>query len=101
MKIRFLTLAQQELDDAVAWYESQQPGLGLQFLNEIDRTIKRIVIYPKSCAEIEDGIRRCLIKRFPYGVIYGIEHDTVIIIAVSHLHRKPRYWYRRITSIDT
>lgn len=96
MKVRFLELAQQELDDAVVWYEHQQPGLGLQFLDEIDRAIKRIVTYPKSCAEIEDGIRRCLIKRFPYGLIYGIDNDVLVIIAVSHLHRKPGYWYNRI-----
>jgi len=68
VKVRFLTLAQQELDNAVAWYNDQ----------------------------IEPEIRRCLIARFPYGLIYGIDGDTIVVVAVAHLHRRPRYWIDRI-----
>jgi plasmid stabilization system protein ParE len=96
MNIRFLTVAQKELDDAFEWYESQQAELSLRFLDEVDKAIKRVVVYPDSCAEIDTGIRRCLVKRFPYGLIYKIENETAIIIAVSHLHRKPKYWYNRL-----
>ena len=56
MNIRFLTVAQKELDDTVAWYESQQTTLSLRFLDEVDKAIKRIVVYPDSCTEIETNI---------------------------------------------
>ena len=95
MKVRFLTLAQQELDDAVAWYNEQASGLGYDFLYEVDRAVRRTVAFPLSCPEIESGLRRCLLARFPYGLIYGLEGDTIVVIALAHLHRKPRYWADR------
>lgn len=98
MKIRFLYAAQKELDEAVEWYNDQSDKLGLQFLNEVNGAIKRIHSFPYACVEIEDGIRRCLVKRFPYGVIYGLDMDQerLVIIAVAHLHRKPGYWKDRV-----
>lgn len=96
MNIRFLSLAQQEFDDAVEWYLQQSPELGEQFLNEINRAIKRIVTYPSSGSHIENDLRRCLVSRFPYGLIYGIDEETIVIVAVTHLHRKPRYWAKRL-----
>jgi len=96
MKVRFLKLAQLEVDDAVSWYESQSQGLGKKFLDDLDRTIRRIVAFPYASQEIDSDFRRCLLSRFPYGVIYRIEEDSIIIIAVAHLHRKPRYWIERL-----
>lgn len=97
MKVRFLKLAQSEIDDAVAWYDSQSRSLGTQFLDDFDRAIRRIVAYPYSTIEMEDGIRRCLLSKFPYGIIYGIDIETVIVVAVAHLHREPRYWIDRLS----
>ncbi len=96
MKVRFLKPAQLELDDAVAWYNDQAAGLGLEFLDEFDRAIRRALTHPLSCLEIESGLRRCLLARFPYGVVYGLDSDTVVVVAVAHLHREPRYWSDRI-----
>ena len=95
MKVRFLTLAQKELDDAVLWYNQQADGLGREFLDELDRTVRRTITFPLSCPEIEPGIRRGLVARFPYGIIYGVDDDTIVVIAVAHLHRRPRYWIDR------
>jgi plasmid stabilization system protein ParE len=96
VKVRFLTLAQQELDDAVAWYNEQATGLGQEFLDELDRVVRRAVTFPMSCPEIEPGVRRCLLARFPYGLIYGVDRKTTVVVAVAHLHREPRYWVGRI-----
>ena len=96
MKVRFLTQAQLELDDAVAWYNQRSDGVGQEFLDEIDRVVHRAIRFPLSCPEIEPEIRRGLIPRFPYGLIYGIDGDTLVVIAVAHLHRHPRYWIERI-----
>ena len=101
MKIRFLKPAQSEVDDAFAWYESQSQGLGTQFLDEFDRAVRRILAYPLASAEIGDGLRRCLLSRFPYGIIYGIDAETVIVVAVAHLHREPRYWIDRLREQKT
>lgn len=96
MKIEFLEIAETELDQAYQWYETQQKSLGLQFLNEIDSSFRRIATYPESFVLISNGIRRCLVKRFPYGILYCIDCDKIIIVAVAHLHRKPYYWLSRL-----
>lgn len=96
MKVSFLTLAQREVDDAVAWYNEQAAGLGPEFLDELDRAVRRAVAFPMSCPEIQRGIRRCLLARFPYGLIYGLDEETLVVVAVAHLHRQPRYWVDRI-----
>ena len=96
MKIHFLTIAQKDLNDAVDWYNEQADGLGNEFLDELDRAIRRAVAYPQSCTEIESGLRRCIMARFPYGLIYGLEKDKIIVVAAAHLHRNPRYWADRI-----
>jgi plasmid stabilization system protein ParE len=98
--IRFLSVARRELDDAFAWYERQSAGLGYEFLDEMDRVVRRIGVYPDSCAELTHGLRRAMLSRFPYGLVYGREADLIVIVAVAHLHREPRYWMDRLTSDD-
>ncbi|MBI4412563.1 MAG: type II toxin-antitoxin system RelE/ParE family toxin [Deltaproteobacteria bacterium] len=95
MKVRFLSLAEREVNDAVAWYNEQSDNLGREFLDELDRAVRRVVSFPISCPELTPGLRRCLLARFPYGIIYGVEDDTVVVVAVAHLHRKPNYWSDR------
>jgi len=53
--------------------------------------VRRAVAYPLSCPEIDPGLRRCLLARFPYGLLYGLDGDTVVVVAIAHLHREPRY----------
>ena len=96
MRIRFLEAAQQEVDDAVAWYDEREEDLGRDFLDELDRVIRRVKSFPLASTEIELGIRRCLLARFPYSLIYGIDEDLIIVVAVCHLHRQPRYWIDRL-----
>jgi plasmid stabilization system protein ParE len=95
MRVEFLEAARTELDQAFAWYETQQQNLGAQFLNEFEASVRRMIRYPESYVLIGANIRRCLVKRFPYGILYGIDADKIIIIAVAHLHRKPDYWIDR------
>jgi len=95
MTVRFTIRARRELDDAVAWYEVQVPGLGMEFLDELDRAVRRISVYPSSGSEIGPELRRCFLARFPYGLIYGRDEQSLVIVAVAHLHRRPRYWRGR------
>jgi plasmid stabilization system protein ParE len=96
VKVRFLAPAQSELDDAVTWYNRQASGLGREFLDELDRAVRRTMAFPMSYPEIEPGIRRCRLARFPYGLIYGIDGENLVVVAVAHLHRQPRYWIDRV-----
>ncbi len=95
MTLRFLSIARRELDDAFVWYNEQAEGLGVEFLDELDRAVRRIAAYPLSGMEIEPGLRRCLLARFPFAIIYGIWKKTIVVVAVAHLHRKPHYWRER------
>jgi len=96
LNIRFLSLAQQEVDEAVYWYDEQLAGLGLAFLDDLDRAVRLIRDYPLAATEIEPQIRRFLFSRFPYSLIYGIDHKTIVVIAVAHHHRDPKYWVDRV-----
>ena len=96
MHVRFLTLAETEVDDAAAWYEEQAEGLSRDFLDELDRAVRLIRIYPLLAQQIEPEIRRFLFARFPYSLIYGIDQETIVVIAVAHQRREPRYWLDRV-----
>ena len=101
MNIRFLTLADQEVDEAVQWYEEQAEGLSRAFLDELDRVVRLVRTYPLTATQIEPEIRRFLFFRFPYSLIYGLdqETETVVVIAIAQQHREPRYWAERSETI--
>ena len=94
MIIIFSNLAKQELDDATYYYEIERQGLGKQFRQEVKKAITRLSAYPKAWS-IECGdVRKCILHKFPYKLLYSIEVDHIFIIAVAHQHRKPDYWIK-------
>ena len=95
MKIIFSTIAQQELDDALHFYELEYEGLGYRFKAEIKKAALRISEYPKAWSFESKEIRKCLLHKFPYKLLYSIELDHIFVIAVAHQHRKPDYWIER------
>lgn len=96
MEIRLLNVAQQEMDESFEFYEEQMTGLGHDFLAEILATLKRIKQNTKAWAPFSDQTRRCLVNRFPYGIVYQVRTDEILVVAVAHLHRKPNYWENRL-----
>lgn len=97
MKVLFLKPAEKELNEAFEYYESEQSGLGFKFQAEVAHSISRAVQYPKSYQKIGKYARRCLVHRFPYGVIYQYKEfrSEILVVAIAHLHRKPEYWLSR------
>lgn len=95
MRLEITAAAEQELDDAVAWYQSQEAGLQQLFLHEFRSAVRRISAQPDLYVAIAPGIRRGLLNRFPYSLVY--EHDSAVlrILAVAHQHREPFYWFDR------
>ena len=97
MKFSFHPSARQELEAAVDYYERCQPGLGIEFAEEVYATILRIIQYPDAWSALSRNSRRCLVNRFPYGVIYQTKKSrTVRIVAVANLNRRPGYWKERL-----
>lgn len=96
MKIDFLSIAEEEFIEAVNYYNEQSEGLGYEFALEVQRTLERIVQFPKAWNPLSSRTRRCRTKRFPYGVIYQIRSDTILIVAILNLHREPNSWKNRI-----
>jgi len=96
MKYSFHPSAKIELEETINYYEECLPGLGGKFAKEVYSTIHRIIQYPELWSKLSKNTRRCLMNRFPYGVIYQILDKEVLIIALMHLKREPRYWKNRI-----
>ena len=92
MDIRLSNLAVLELDDAAEYYNQESPGLGDKFKNEIKKSLERISNYPTSWSVERGDIRKYLVHKFPYKIMYSIEEDHLFIIAIAHQHRKPDYW---------
>ena len=95
-KARFLRPAEIELLDAARYYEIQAPGLGIDFLDKIEFAVEDIRAHPKRWPVIRFNIRRRLIHRFPYCILYRIDSDEIVILAIMHLHRHPSYWIDRL-----
>ncbi len=95
MSIRLLEPAQAELDEAIAWYADQAPGLGDAFLIETLKAIKLIDQFPTAWHPLTPQIPRCRLKRFPYSVVYTQDGTDVLVLAIAHQHRKPNYWGSR------
>lgn len=96
MIVRLLETAQAELDEAIAWYMEQAPGLGDAFLIETLKTIQLIEKYPKAWHPLTPQIRRCRLRRFPYSVVYTQDGADLLVLAIAHQHRKPDYWRQRL-----
>ncbi|MDT4968633.1 MAG: hypothetical protein QOJ64_3370 [Acidobacteriota bacterium] len=87
MEIRLLEVAQQELDEAVEYYNAESVGLGNHFLLEALATLKRVRQFPTAWRPYTEHTRRCQLRRFPYAIVYQILDSEILIVAISHMHR--------------
>ena len=81
---------------AIDFYEDKESGLGRDFALEINSTVERILTYPDAWPVIEEDIRRSLVKRFLFGVLYSKLEEEIVIVAIMHFNREPGYWKERI-----
>jgi toxin ParE1/3/4 len=84
-----------EYAEAVQYYTGQRVEIAQAFINAVEDTIYRIRESPARHGVIEDDVRRCMTQRFPYGILYTIEQDYILIVAVMHCSREPGYWKSR------
>ena len=95
MRVVFTRIATQELEDAVRFYELEYAGLGRSFKEEVKKAAVRVAEYPKAWSIERGEVRKCLLHRFPYKLLYSVEEDHVLVIAIAHQHRNPDYWVGR------
>jgi toxin ParE1/3/4 len=89
--------ARLEYLEAATFYNSRRAGLGAAFTLEVEATIERILEAPNRWLVIEQDVRKCLTHVFPYGILYTIEQDAILIVSVMHLRRKPGHWRSRLS----
>jgi len=96
MKAAFHPTASEEIVETTAYYEGEVPGLGERFVTEVERIIEVLCDQPKIGQSVGEELRRILLARFPYSLIYSIEPERIWVIAVAHHRRRPGYWQERI-----
>ncbi len=97
MKRTLIVRPEAELDmrEAYAWYEKQIPGLGSSFLLNVDAALRSVQRMPLQYQTIHREVRRCLMRRFPYGIFYMVEDRRIVVMAVFHAKRDPKSWQER------
>ena len=96
MSYRFTAEASDDLREASSFYEMQRLGLGAEFAVEVGIGIARILDAPRRWPEVEPGVRKYRLDRFPYGIFYTLAGSEVRIIAVFDLRRRPNGWRDRL-----
>ena len=98
--VRYHQAAEDELLREIGYLELQAPGLGRRFFAEVRRAESLIARFPESAPEITPGIRKHILRKFRYSLIYSREEDGLLVLAVAHQSRRPGYWVRRAGRIE-
>ena len=96
MRLDFHPEALLEFEEAITFYNERGRDLGRRFAREVRVTTGKIEATPERWRVIESDVRRCLVRVFPYAVLYAVERDCILILAVMHARRQPGYWRCRL-----
>lgn len=99
MRSEFHPEALEEYREAARWYETRDPTLALRFVGEVEDAIREVLNAPDRWRIIEDDVRRCLTHVFPYSILYTIEPEFILIVAVAPCAREPGYWKQRLGTL--
>lgn len=95
LKISYHKKARNELAKAGCFYSSKSLELGSRFFETFDLAVANIWQFPYRFPKVEHDLRRCLLHKFPFGICYRIENNTIRILAIAHTSRHPNYWKKR------
>lgn len=96
LPIVYLPEARAEFDDAADWYEQQRPGLSVDFTARVQEVLDRIAANPLLHQVVYQDVRRAVVRRFPYNVMYRVEPGFVLVVSVFHTRRNPAIWQGRV-----
>jgi plasmid stabilization system protein ParE len=92
MTLRFTSASLVELRRAMLHYEGAQPGLGARFVDDAEVTAQRIIAAPEAWRRLSARTRRCRFRRFPYGLIYQVRGEEILVLSAMDLRRDPESW---------
>lgn len=95
LRVVYRRAALAEFEEAAVWYEERRPGLGEEFINEMEQAVTSAAAAPLRCPTVLRDIRRTVARRFPYSVYFRTRGDALIVLAVFHGRRDPLIWQRR------
>ena len=95
LPIDFRPDAELDLQYAHRWYEARQRGLGDAFVGRIDDNLYNISRFPNAYPAVHGEIRRCVLRRFPYSILYIVERARIVVLAIFHERRDPEDWKER------
>jgi plasmid stabilization system protein ParE len=85
-----------DIEAAFEWYEREEAGLGIQFLDELHTAYVRILEHPFGYRKLRSDVRRALTRQFPYCIYFSVEANTIVVLAVLHSARDPEEWQQRM-----
>ena len=94
-RFSFHPMAEQELNEAAAYYEAESDGLGSAFIKEVEDAVDHVLDYPESAPLVNRLVRKKLVRRFPYNVMYSVTPKGIRILAIANQKRRPFYWRGR------
>ncbi|HEU0078880.1 MAG TPA: type II toxin-antitoxin system RelE/ParE family toxin [Longimicrobiaceae bacterium] len=94
--VGFTEEAEADAREASAFYAGRSPGLEGEFTAELDRVLALLAENPEIGVPVSGGLRRLLLRRFPYYLLYRVEEDVILVLAVGHHSRRPGYWRDRL-----
>jgi len=91
VKLIYHSAAEAELVVVIRFYEQRAKGLGVEFLDEFERSVAGILEAPKRWRVVRGDKRRFLMPRFPYGLYYRVAGDEVRLLVIKHHSQHPEY----------
>jgi len=96
LRVVFRRAAKSEFEDAAVWHDEKRPGLGEEFIREIDDAVAKAAAAPQRYPVVFGDIRRTVARRFPFAVYFRVRSDALVVLAVFQGRREPAIWQRRV-----
>lgn len=95
LRISIHETAEAEINEAADFYDIQAPGLGAVFLDEVQHIVEAVMRHPQSAMLLRGNLRRKLMTKFPYSLVYSVHPNEIRVLAIAHHKRRPFYWRGR------
>ena len=96
MNLEFFEEASEEVEEHRAWYRERSETAEAAFLRELDRAVELVLENSERWPKYLAGTRRYVFRRFPFSLVYFVEHETLNVVAIAHSKRRPGYWRKRL-----
>jgi len=91
-RLRLTPEARLDILDARSWYEERAPGLGMEFARAVDVAASAILRFPQAFPEVHGPVRKAVMRRFPYSLLFVIEQEGIVVLGCFHQRRDPQSW---------